>query len=33
MLDDHLIKGKYANPCEQLYQETFSVSITYSSVE
>ena len=28
MLDDHLKESKCVSPCEQLYQETPSVSIT-----
>ena len=33
MLNDHLKDGKYANPCEQLYKETGSVSTTNSIAE
>ena len=33
MLNDHLKNGKYANPCEQLYKETVSVSTTNSIAE
>ena len=33
MLNDHLKDGKYANPCEQLYKETVSVSTTNSIAE
>ena len=33
MLDDHLKDVKYANPCEQLYKETVSVSTTNSIAE
>ena len=33
MLNEHLKDGKYANPCEQLYKETGSVSTTNSIVE
>ena len=33
MLHDHLKNGKYANPCEQLYKETVSVSTTNSIAE
>ena len=33
MLNDHLKDGKYANPCEQLYKETVSVSKTNSIAE
>ena len=33
MLNDHLKDGKYANPCEQLYIETVSVSTTNSIAE
>ena len=33
ILDDHLKDGKYANPCEQLYEETVSVSTTNSIAE
>ena len=30
MLNNHLKDGKYANPCEQLYKKTVSVSTTNS---
>ena len=33
MLNDHFKDGKYANPCEQLYKETVSVSTTNSIAE
>ena len=33
MLNDHLKDGKYANPCEQLYKETVSVSTSNSIAE
>ena len=33
MLDDHLKDVKYANPCEQLYKETVSVSTANSIAE
>ena len=33
ILDDHLKDGKYANPCEQLYEETVSGSTTNSIAE
>ena len=33
ILYDHLKNGKYANPCEQLYKETVSVSTTNSIAE
>ena len=33
ILNDHLKDGKYANPCEQLYIETVSVSTTNSIAE
>ena len=33
MLNDHLKDVKYANPCEQLYKETVSVSTTNSIAE
>ena len=33
MLNNHLKDGKYANPCEQLYKKTVSVSTTNSIAE
>ena len=33
ILDDHLKDGKYANPCEQLYEETVSVNTINSIAE